>query len=180
MTVAARLVPKGLRINTLWMIKRKLWDVLWFISARGSGGRIRTSPVYPWAIALSLFPLAWCEEYLSKALHTPSTSLGVLWVFFFPLTREDRPNEAIAAPLQRFTLPCYYCQVLSAQAKIGTIKNSFFFFSPLYRTLLALGCRVVHVNPNADSSLKKIKLPKKQVMNACVDCYCLWIALNEV
>lgn len=130
MTVAARLVPKGLRISALWMIKRKLWDVLWSISARGSGGRIRTSPVYPWAIALSLFPLAWCEEYLSKALHTPSTSLGVLWVFFFPLTREDRPNEAIAAPLQRFTLPCYYCQVLSAQAKIGTIKNSFFFSLP--------------------------------------------------
>lgn len=95
-----------------------------------AAARIRTSPVYPWAIALSLFPLAWCEEYLSKALHTPSTSLGVLWVFFFPLTREDRPNEAIAAPLQRFTLPCYYCQVLSAQTKIGTIKNSFFSLSP--------------------------------------------------
>lgn len=62
----------------------------------------------------------------SHAEHIPWGPLGV----FFPLTREDRPNEAIAAPLQRFTLPCYYCQVLSAQAKIGTIKNSFFFLSP--------------------------------------------------
>lgn len=109
-----------------------------------------------------------CQKPFTRPAH-PLGSSGC----FFPLTREDRPNEAIAAPLQRFTLPCYYCQVLSAQAKIGMIKNSCFFFSPLNRTLLALGCRVVHVNPNADSSLKKIKLPKKQVMNAYVDCYCL-------
>lgn len=32
---------------------------------------------------------------------------------------------------------------------------------PPLRTLLALGCRVVQANPNAESSLKKIKLPKK-------------------
>ncbi len=36
----------------------------------------------------------------------------------------------------------------------------FMLFFP-HRTLLALGCRVVQVNPNAESSLKKIKLPKK-------------------
>lgn len=123
----------------------------------------------------TLFPLTWCEEYLSKALHTPSASLGVFWAVF-PLTQEDRPNEAIAAPLQHFALPSYYCQVLSAQAKIGLIKGSFFLFlclslSLLNRTLLALGCRVVHVNPNAESSLKKIKLPKKYVVKA--DVYCL-------
>ncbi|XP_070836087.1 ryanodine receptor 3-like isoform X2 [Chaetodon trifascialis] len=33
------------------------------------------------------------------------------------------------------------------------------------KTLLALGCRVVQVNPNADSSLKKIKLPKNYMMS---------------
>lgn len=38
-----------------------------------------------------------------------------------------------------------------------------YFFSH-HRTLLALGCRVVQVNPNAEDSLKKIKLPKKYVL----------------
>ncbi|KAI4804077.1 hypothetical protein KUCAC02_025721, partial [Chaenocephalus aceratus] len=33
------------------------------------------------------------------------------------------------------------------------------------KTLLALGCRVVQVNPNAESSLKKIKLPKNFMMS---------------
>ncbi|KAM8737293.1 ryanodine receptor 3 isoform 5-T5 [Acanthopagrus schlegelii] len=33
------------------------------------------------------------------------------------------------------------------------------------KTLLALGCRVVQVNPNAESSLKKIKLPKNYMMS---------------
>ncbi|XP_071354117.1 ryanodine receptor 3-like isoform X2 [Trachinotus anak] len=33
------------------------------------------------------------------------------------------------------------------------------------KTLLALGCRVVHVNPNAEDSLKKIKLPKNYMMS---------------
>lgn len=98
-----------------------------------------------------------CQKPFTRPAH-PLGSSGP----FFPLTQEDRPNEAIAAPLQRFTLPCYYCQLLSAQAKIGMIKHSFFLcLSLLNRTLLALGCRVAHVNPNAESSLKKIKLPKK-------------------
>lgn len=66
-----------------------------------------------------------CQKPFTRPAH-PLGSSGC----FFPLTREDRPNEAIAAPLQRFTLPCYYCQVLSAQAKIGMIKNSCFFLSP--------------------------------------------------
>nr|XP_057946113.1 ryanodine receptor 3-like isoform X1 [Doryrhamphus excisus] len=34
------------------------------------------------------------------------------------------------------------------------------------KTLLALGCRVVQVNPNADESLKKIKLPKNFMMSS--------------
>ncbi|XP_039993328.1 ryanodine receptor 3-like [Xiphias gladius] len=33
------------------------------------------------------------------------------------------------------------------------------------KTLLALGCRVVQVNPNAEDSLKKIKLPKNYMMS---------------
>ncbi|XP_030299701.1 ryanodine receptor 3 isoform X1 [Sparus aurata] len=33
------------------------------------------------------------------------------------------------------------------------------------KTLLALGCRVVQVNPNAESSLKKVKLPKNYMMS---------------
>ncbi|CAJ1073769.1 ryanodine receptor 3-like isoform X17 [Xyrichtys novacula] len=33
------------------------------------------------------------------------------------------------------------------------------------KTLLALGCRVVQVNPNAESNLKKIKLPKNYMMS---------------
>ncbi|XP_041809993.1 ryanodine receptor 3-like [Chelmon rostratus] len=33
------------------------------------------------------------------------------------------------------------------------------------KTLLALGCRVVQVNPNAEGSLKKIKLPKNYMMS---------------
>ncbi|KAK7904971.1 hypothetical protein WMY93_017578 [Mugilogobius chulae] len=33
------------------------------------------------------------------------------------------------------------------------------------KTLIALGCRVAHVNPNADESLKKIKLPKNYMMS---------------
>ncbi|KAM4542025.1 ryanodine receptor 3 isoform 5-T5 [Odontesthes bonariensis] len=33
------------------------------------------------------------------------------------------------------------------------------------KTLLALGCRVVHVNPNAEDSLKKIKLQKNYMMS---------------
>uniref|UniRef100_A0A3Q3W1X0 Uncharacterized protein n=2 Tax=Percomorphaceae TaxID=1489872 RepID=A0A3Q3W1X0_MOLML len=33
------------------------------------------------------------------------------------------------------------------------------------KTLLALGCRLVQVNPNAESSLKKIKLPKNYMMS---------------
>ncbi|KAG7238575.1 hypothetical protein INR49_030848, partial [Caranx melampygus] len=33
------------------------------------------------------------------------------------------------------------------------------------KTLLALGCRVVHVNPNAEDLLKKIKLPKNYMMS---------------
>nr|XP_046269039.1 ryanodine receptor 3-like [Scatophagus argus] len=33
------------------------------------------------------------------------------------------------------------------------------------KTLLALGCRVVQVNPNAEASLKKIKLPKNYMMS---------------
>ncbi|TKS86518.1 Ryanodine receptor 2 [Collichthys lucidus] len=33
------------------------------------------------------------------------------------------------------------------------------------KTLLALGCRVVQVNPNAENSLKKIKLPKNPVVD---------------
>nr|XP_061824814.1 ryanodine receptor 3-like isoform X1 [Nerophis lumbriciformis] len=34
------------------------------------------------------------------------------------------------------------------------------------KTLLALGCRVVQVNPNADESLKKLKLPKNFMMSS--------------
>lgn len=30
-----------------------------------------------------------------------------------------------------------------------------------YRTLLALGCHIAHVNPAAEEELKKVKLPKK-------------------
>ncbi|XP_015229203.1 PREDICTED: ryanodine receptor 3 isoform X4 [Cyprinodon variegatus] len=33
------------------------------------------------------------------------------------------------------------------------------------KTLLALGCRIVQVNPNAEDSLKKIKLPKNYMMS---------------
>ncbi|XP_030575089.1 ryanodine receptor 3 [Archocentrus centrarchus] len=33
------------------------------------------------------------------------------------------------------------------------------------KTLLALGCRIVHMNPNAEDSLKKIKLPKNYMMS---------------
>ncbi|XP_014825203.1 PREDICTED: ryanodine receptor 3-like isoform X2 [Poecilia mexicana] len=33
------------------------------------------------------------------------------------------------------------------------------------KTLLALGCRIVQVNPNAEESLKKIKLPKNYMMS---------------
>ncbi|KAM6961301.1 ryanodine receptor 3 [Aplochiton taeniatus] len=33
------------------------------------------------------------------------------------------------------------------------------------KTLLALGCHVVHVNPNAEDNLKKVKLPKNYMMS---------------
>lgn len=66
------------------------------------------------------------KSICQKPFARPAHSLGSSWASL-PLTREDRPNEATAAPLQRFTLPCYYCQVLSAQAKIGMMKHRFFF-----------------------------------------------------
>ncbi|XP_028294206.1 ryanodine receptor 3 isoform X7 [Gouania willdenowi] len=37
--------------------------------------------------------------------------------------------------------------------------------SETLKTLVALGCRVVHINPNAEESLKKIKLPKNYMMS---------------
>lgn len=36
-----------------------------------------------------------------------------------------------------------------------------FFY--VVRTLLALGCHIVHANPAAEEDLKKVKLPKKYV-----------------
>lgn len=46
-------------------------------------------------------------------------------------------------------------------AAFVALHSLIFVISPTPRTLLALGCRVVQVNPNAENALKKIKLTKK-------------------
>lgn len=48
---------------------------------------------------------------------------------------------------------------------MGEYYNVFHYCHFFYvdRTLLALGCHIVHAHPAAEEDLKKVKLPKKYV-----------------
>lgn len=58
-----------------------------------------------------------------------------------------------------------YCRVLSLQTQGQVFAvlhlQMILVLSLCYRTLLALGCHIAHVNPAAEEELKKVKLPKK-------------------
>lgn len=86
--------------------------------------------------------------------------LLLLFINTVQITHDNSEPWSSVAVAARQQLSCSFLHKAFLPSCRRPWLHSLFVVSPL-RTLLALGCRVVQVNPNAENALKKIKLTKK-------------------
>lgn len=167
MKVPVRLITSALHKCSLNDTSQQ-WDLLWLILICGSGRHIWMTLMGSWVTVCSFFFVTlsfqkvW--EIFAKSSSHPRDSCGYSWY------RRTCTAEPVTALFELCTILHYNITLSSTytvkMCGLNAIRRPASFVHLLYvvfpnRTLVALGCRVVQVNPNAESSLRKIKLPKK-------------------